>query len=100
MAEDELMEEVPVVVIEDEDGNEQYYHEEASIDYDGKTFSILVQYVDGCDDPDCDCDDEYDTIIARVDMENGEPIYVAPTDEEFDAVRDLYDQMFEEDEKE
>jgi len=89
---EEMMEEIPVVVIEDEDGNELYYHEEVTIDYEGKKFSILVQYPDECDDPDC-AEEEGDTIIARVDMENGEPVYVSPTDEEFDAVLAIYQDM-------
>ena len=32
-------------------------------------------------------------IIARIDEEEGEQVYVAPTDEEFDAVIKLYEEM-------
>jgi uncharacterized protein YrzB (UPF0473 family) len=91
---EEKMEEIPVIVIEDEDGNEQYYHEEVTIEHEGKKFSILVQYTD-TDDEEVP-DDDAETLIARVDMEDGEPLYVAPTDEEFDAVLDKYEKMFDE----
>ena len=47
---EEKMEEIPVIVIEDEDGNEQYYHEEVTIEHEGKKFSILVQYTDTDDE--------------------------------------------------
>ena len=36
-------------------------------------------------------------IIARIDQEDGEDIYVAPTDEEFDAVLALYEAEVNED---
>ncbi len=91
---EEKMEEIPVIVIEDEDGNEQYYHEKVTIEHEGKKFSILVQYTD-TDDEEVP-DDDAETLIARVDMEDGEPLYVAPTDEEFDAILDKYEKMFDE----
>ena len=90
---EEKMEEIPVIVIEDEDGNEQYYHEEETVEMDGKKFSILVRYTDDESD---ESDDDAESIIARVDMENGEPIYVAPTDEEFEAVLKKFEEMYEE----
>ena len=93
---EEMMEEIPVVVIEDEDGNEMYYHEEVTLEHDGKKFSILVRYTDDGDEE--VLDEDADTIIARVDMEDGEPIYVAPTDEEFDAVLAAYEQLVDEEE--
>ena len=54
-------------------------------------------------DDDCDChehDEEEDTcVIARMDFdENGEAVYTAPTDEEYEAVAAKYDEMFEDEE--
>lgn len=89
---EEKMEEIPVVVIEDENGNELYYHEEDTLELDGKKFSILVQYVETDDEEEL-LDEDAETIIARVDMEDGEPVYVAPTDEEFEAVLAAYEKM-------
>ena len=51
-----------------------------------------------CEDEDCNCeheeDEDPDVFIARVDFdEDGEPIYLDPTDEEFEAVKAVYDKM-------
>ncbi|MGE1063689.1 DUF1292 domain-containing protein [Megasphaera paucivorans] len=92
---EEMMEEVPVIVIEDEEGNEVYYHEETSLEYDGKKFSILVRYTEDENGEEAIPEDA-ETIIARVEMEDGEPLYVAPTDEEFEAVLQEYEKMFNE----
>ena len=37
-----------------------------------------------------------DAIIARVDQEDGEDVYVAPTDEEFDAANAKFDELLDE----
>ena len=71
--------EVSVIVIEDENGEEMYYEEEMLIQHDGKAFAILVSLPE--------------VIIARIDEEEEEQVYVAPTDEEFDAVIKLYEEM-------
>ena len=81
------LEEVYVVTATDDDGNEVEYQEVQRIDLDGKTFSLLVEL---CED-DCDC--EGDAIIARVDTEDGEDVYVAPTDEEFEAANQKFDEL-------
>ncbi len=81
------LEEVYVVTATDDNGNEVEYQEVQRIDMDGKTFSLLVEL---CED-DCDC--EGDAIIARVDKENGEDVYVAPTDEEFEAANQKFDEL-------
>ena len=81
--------EVSVIVIEDENGEEMYYVEEMLIQHDGKAFAILVSLP-----PEEDTEhDEPEVIIARIDEEEGEQVYVAPTDEEFDAVIKLYEAM-------
>ena len=76
------LEEVIIVTATDDDGNEVNYQEVQRIDIDGKVFALLVEVPDSEDD---DADDDGDAIVARVDVEDGEEVYVAPTDEEFDA---------------
>ncbi len=98
-------EEVDVVVLTDEQGNESYFMEEMVIPYEGKNFAVLVSIDDDCcEDEECDCHDheheeEDYCIIARIDFdENGEAVYVGPTDEEYEAVAALYDEMCAEEE--
>ena len=80
------------------------FMEEMVIPYEGKNFAVLVSIDDCCEDEDCDChnheeDDEDYCIIARIDFdENGEAVYTAPTDEEYEAVAAKYDEMFEDEE--
>ena len=104
-ANDEEGEEVDVVVLTDEQGNESYFMEEMVIPYEGKNFAVLVSIDDDCcEDEECDCHDheheeEDYCIIARIDFdENGEAVYVGPTDEEYEAVAALYDEMCAEEE--
>lgn len=90
-----------VVVMTDEEGNEYYYREEMIIPVNEKRFAILVPLeIDeegcecGCEEEGCDCDEETDVFIARIDTdENGEEVYVDPTDEEFDQVLKAYDEL-------
>jgi uncharacterized protein YrzB (UPF0473 family) len=103
--EDMEYEEEPVVVMTDEEGNEYYYREEVIIPIGEKRFAILVPInIDeeeecGCG---CDCEDEEtDVYIARIDVdENGEEIYVDPTDAEFDEVRQAYEDLLAEEDEE
>ena len=93
-----------VVVMTDEEGNEYYYREDMIVPVGDKRFAILVP-LDAeceCDDEDCECEaDETDVFIARIDTdENGEDVYVDPTDEEFEAVRQAYEELVEEDDEE
>lgn len=102
----DTMEEEPIVVITDEEGNEFYYREEMVIPVEDKTFAILVplEMDEDCEcaeATDCDCCGEQDAIIARIDEdENGEQIYVDPTDEEYEAVVKAYDEIMAEEEDE
>ena len=91
-----------VVVMTDEEGNEFYYSEELIIPVGDKKFALLVginedeEHDCGCD---CGCDDE-DVFIARIDLdENGEEVYVDPTDEEFEEVQKAYDELMAEEEE-
>ena len=83
-----------VVVITDEKGNETYYLEEMVIPMDSKNFALLTQIPEN---DDTDPDDEANVIIARVDFdENGDPVYLDPTDEEFEAVRKASEEIMDE----
>lgn len=98
----EEMDEELVVVMTDEDGNEYYYREEMIIPLGEKNYAILIPIdIDeedgcGCEEDHCDCD-EVDVFIARIDAdENGEEVYVDPTDEEFEEVRKAYEELMSE----
>ena len=73
----EEMEEVMVITITSPDGEEKDFQEVDAVEIDGKIFSLLLEI--------CENEDEAEAIIARVDEENGEPVYVEPTEEEFEA---------------
>ncbi len=97
----EDMEEELVVVMTDEEGNEYYYREDMIVPIGDKRFAILVPLNDEddcCEEEECGCEeDETDVYIARIDTdENGEDVYVDPTDEEFEAVRLAYEELVEE----
>ena len=103
-----------VVEMTDDEGNSYYYVEQMIIPVGDQNFALLAEIDDpdheccgghdhhdheGCD---CGCEDG-DVIIAKiVQDENGEDIYVEPTDEEFEAVQKAYDELvfddFDEDE--
>lgn len=116
-----------VVVMTDEDGNEFYYREEIVIPVGEKRFAVLVSIDDVSDEESpCDCDsgvgqalakkqaadlcgcgcgdeecmEETDVFIARIDIdENGEEVYLDPTDEEFEEVRQAYEKLMEEEDE-
>lgn len=103
MTEEEMQENI--VVITDEDGNESYFVEEMVIPVGDKNFAILVGVnADecGCEDEACHChehgeEDDENVIIAKIEFdENGEPVYVGPTDEEFEAVKAEYEKFWDE----
>jgi len=103
--EDMEYEEEPVVVMTDEEGNEYYYREEVIIPIGEKRFAILVPInIDEEEECSCGCDcedEETDVYIARIDVdENGEEIYVDPTDDEFEEVRQAYEDLLAEEEEE
>ena len=78
-----------VITITGPDGEEKDYAQDVVIPFAGKEFAVLVSI------PESDADtEEPDIILARIDTdENGEAEYVPPTDEEYDAVADIYDAM-------
>lgn len=77
--------ELPIVEIMDEEGNAHRYREEMVIPYDEKYFAILVAVSE-------DETEEDQAIIARIEQEDGQDgEYVQPTDEEFEAVLNIYE---------
>ena len=97
--EENFPEEDIVVEMTDDEGNVFYYSEEMIIPVGDENFALLVAIPDEEEehfhDEDCDCgccDDE--VIIAKIITdENGEEIYVEPTDEEFERVSKAYDEL-------
>ena len=101
---DEDFEDV-IVEMTDDDGNSYYYVEQMIIPVGDDRFALLVEVPDeeehehhhdheGCECG-CGCEDG-DVIIAKiVTDENGEDIYVEPTDEEFEAVQKAYDELID-----
>ena len=104
-----------VIEMTDGEGNSYYYVEEMIIPVNGENFALLVAVEPGeeesehnhgetCDsgkhnhDGMCDCGEDDDSvIIAKIVVnENGEEEYIEPTDEEFEAVLEAYEQMMDE----
>ena len=85
----EVKEEPIIVTITGPDGSEADYAEDTVIPWEGRNFAVLVSIPLSEDDK-----KDPDIILARIDAdENGEPAYVPPTDEEYDAVAEIYDKM-------
>ncbi len=92
MKEEKFLEEeetVNVVTMTDPDGNETEFAEDVVIPYAGKQFAALVRI------PTSEADEEEpDIILARMETDDsGDISYVPPTDEEFDAVSEIYENM-------
>ncbi|NCD08243.1 MAG: DUF1292 domain-containing protein [Negativicutes bacterium] len=96
----EMMEdEEQIIVMSDDEGNEFYYREEMVIPLGDKNFALLIPIDEcECDDEECVCreeeNEEPDVYIARIDFdEDGEAVYLDPTEEEFEAVKTAYEEM-------
>ena len=81
------LEEVIIVTATDDEGNEVEYQEVQRISLDGNV-ALLVEVTED--------EEGGDAIIARVDQEDGEDVYVAPTDEEFEAANAKFDELLDE----
>jgi len=87
----------PIVVITDEKGQETYYREEMVIPMGQKNFALLVEITTQDEAEETEDDEEDNVVVARIDFDkNGEPIYLDPTDEEFDQVKEAYDKLMTE----
>ncbi len=82
-------EEPIIVTITAPDGSERDFVQDVTIPYKGKEFAVLVSIPlseDDASDP--------EIILARIDLdESGQAEYVPPTDEEYDAVEALYNEL-------
>jgi len=100
--EDDLEE---VEIFTDEENNEYYVHRYVEIGE--KKYAILV-YIDedeediadgcGCEKGSCDCDDECEVEIARVEKdEKGEAVFVFidPDDPEYEKVCEAYEKLMD-----
>ena len=81
------LEEVIIVTATDDQGNEVEYQEVQRLDLDGKVFTLLVEVTED--------EEGGDAIIARVDQEDGEDVYVAPTQEESDSANAKFDELLD-----
>lgn len=82
-------EDTVIVTITGPDGKEQDFAEDVVIPWMGKKFSVLVAIPEKEEDM-----EDPEIILARIDTdEAGEAVYVPPTDEEYDAVSEIYDNM-------
>lgn len=81
-------EETVIVTITGPDGSEQDYAEDVQIPWMGKQFAVLVSI------PEEGSEEEPEIILARVEQDDeGEPVYLPPTEEEYEAVASIYDAM-------
>lgn len=81
-------EEVVMVTVTGPDGSEADYVQDTVIPWEGRQFAVLIAV------PASASEEEPDVILARIDAdENGEPAYLPPTDEEYDAVAAVYENM-------
>ena len=96
---EELHDEDVIVVMTNEDGDERYYREEMIIPIGDDRFAVLIALMASSEE-DLENAEEGDeaTIAKIVTDEDGEDIYTDPTDEEFDAVRQAYELLEDEDE--
>ena len=62
-----------------------------------KNFALLVEITTQDEAEETEDDEEDNVVVARIDFDkNGEPIYLDPTDEEFDQVKEAYDKLMTE----
>ena len=83
-------EEVVMVTVTGPDGSEADYVQDTVIPWEGRQFAVLIAVPASASE----AEEEPDVILARIDAdENGEPAYLPPTDEEYDAVAAAYEDM-------
>ena len=83
-------EEVVMVTVTGPDGSETDYVQDTVIPWEGRQFAVLIAVPAS----ESAAEEEPDVILARIDAdENGEAVYLPPTDEEYDAVAAAYEDM-------
>lgn len=85
-----MSKETPVIVsITDTEGNVRDYVQDTVIPFAGEQFAILVSIPEREDS-----EEEPEILLAKItEGEDGEAEYIPPTDEEYDAVADIYETM-------
>lgn len=78
--------------IEGPDGVERTYVEDVILEHDGKEFAVLIEVLD-----DDSKDQEPIAMVARIE-EGDDVFYESPTDEETQAIIDLYEQLIAQEE--
>ena len=80
----------PIIIsVSDPGGIERDYVQDVVIPFAGKEFAVLVSILEDGENV-----EEPEIILARVDTDkNGQAEYVPPTDEEYDAVAEIYNEM-------
>ena len=93
---EELHDEDVIVEFEGEDGEILSYREEMMLTVGEDRFAVLVELTETAEN---EFEEGEDATIAKIITdEDGKDIYIAPTDEEFEAVRRAYEQMEDEEE--
>ncbi len=81
--------EEPIIITVTGPDEEKEYVQDIVIPFAGKEFAVLVEIPQSEEDQ-----EDPEIILARIDMdESGEAEYVPPTDEEYDAVAAIYNEM-------
>ena len=96
---EEIHDEDVIVVMTNEDGDERYYREEMIIPIGEDRFAVLIALTASSEEELAHAEEGDEATIAKIVTEDGEDIYTAPTDEEFDDVRRAYEEMLEEEEE-
>ncbi|MCF0155997.1 MAG: DUF1292 domain-containing protein [Veillonella sp.] len=79
--------------IEGPDGVERTYVEDVILEHEGKEFAVLIEVLD-----EANKDQEPIAMVARIEEEGDDVYYESPTDEETEAVIDLYEQLLAQEE--
>ena len=89
-------EEEQIIEMVDEKGNKSFYVVDMILPLEKNNFAVLMGITLDEKGEFKDVDEE-NLVISRVEFDaNGEEVYVAPTDEEFEAARQAYEKMAEE----
>lgn len=99
---EDVEEQEQIVEIVDSEGNKTYFIEEMLLPVGDKTFSILVETKADEDMEAEDVEDEEENVIvAKVEFDqDGEPMYLDPTDEEYEQFKVAYEQMLQDEDAE
>ena len=79
--------------IEGPDGVERTYVEDVILEHEGKEFAVLIEVLDEANQ-----DQEPIAMVDRIEEEGDDVYYESPTDEETEAVIDLYEQLLAQEE--